>query len=96
MATPRSAASTLSTTRSSSIRIAAARFLEAGDDAQQGRLAAAGRTDEDDELALIDFEVDVLEHLDGAELLADVPEGEAWCAHRPSYLMPVEAMPEAM
>ena len=46
-------------------------LLEPGDDAQQRRLAAAGRADEDDELAVGDIEVDALEDVDLAEGLLD-------------------------
>ena len=46
------------------------RILQPGDDAQQRRLAAAGRADEDDELAVLHLEVDALQHLDLAEGLS--------------------------
>ena len=49
---------------------AGGRVLQPGDDAQQRRLAAAGRADEDDELAVLHLEVDALQHLDRAEGLA--------------------------
>ncbi|MNT38091.1 hypothetical protein D3C72_1742690 [compost metagenome] len=45
--------------------------LKAGDGAQQGRLAAAGGPDEDDELAVLHFEIDALENLMAAIGLAD-------------------------
>ena len=57
------------TTRSADPDFAAGRFLEAGDHPQQRRFAAARRADEDDELAVDDLEVDVLEDADGAERL---------------------------
>ena len=38
---------------------------EAADDVEQGRFAAAGGADEADELALLDFEVDPFQHVDG-------------------------------
>ena len=47
--------------------------LEPGDQAQQRGLAAAGRADEDDELAVLDLEVDVLDDVDRPEGFADVP-----------------------
>ena len=51
--------------------LAGADRLEPGDHREQRRLAAAGRADQHDELAGLDLEVDVLQHLDGAEALAD-------------------------
>ena len=50
--------------------------LEAGDDAQQRRLAAARRTEEADELALRDRQVDVLERLEASERFPDSFEAE--------------------
>jgi hypothetical protein len=41
-------------------------LLEAGDHPQKRGLAAAGRTDEDDELALPDLQVDPVDHINGA------------------------------
>jgi hypothetical protein len=38
---------------------------------KQRRFSAAGRADKDDELATFRFEVDVVQHLHGAERLAD-------------------------
>ena len=58
---------------------AAGRPLEAGDHAQQRRLAAAGRADEDDELAVGDLQIDVVQHVDAAEGLRDI--GELDVAH---------------
>ena len=46
--------------------------LEAGDDAQQRRLAAAGGAEEADEFAFADVEADVVQRQDGAEPLGDV------------------------
>lgn len=51
---------------------AGGRVLQAGDDAQQGRLAAARRADEDDEFAILDVEVDAFQHIDGAEGFLDI------------------------
>ena len=81
MASPRSAAGTSLTTLAVEPDLAGARLLQPGDDAQQRRLAAAGRADEDDELAVRDVEVDVVEHLDRAEGFRDAAEAEV--GHRP-------------
>ena len=48
--------------------------LEAGGDPQHGRLAAAARAEEGEELALLDLEADVVDGLDGAEPLGDPAE----------------------
>ena len=56
--------------------VAAADLLEAGDHPEQRRLAAAGGADEDDELAVVDLEVDAVDHLGGAEALHDLAELE--------------------
>ena len=53
---------------------ARSRILETGDHAQRRRLAAAGRSDEHDELAVFDREVQVLDRLNGAERLVEVDE----------------------
>ena len=45
-----------------------------GDQAEERRLAAARRADEDDELALLDVEVDALDDVDVAKRLLDVGE----------------------
>lgn len=45
--------------------IAAAQFLETRDHPQQGRLAATGRADEDAEFAVLDIEIDTLDHIEG-------------------------------
>ena len=45
--------------------------LEPGDEAEKGRLAAARRADEDDELAGLDVEIDALDDVDRAEGLLD-------------------------
>jgi hypothetical protein len=49
-------------------------LLEPGDRAQQRRLPAARRADEDDELARFDVEVDAVENVQIAVGLLDVPE----------------------
>src|SRR6185437_9198995 len=51
-----------------------ARRLEAGDDAQQGGLAAAGRSDDDRELAVLDRRVDALDRTLRAESLGDADD----------------------
>ncbi len=48
--------------------------LEAGEHAQRGRLAAAGRPDQDEELAVPDVEREVVDRDDLAEQLVDVIE----------------------
>jgi hypothetical protein len=49
-------------------------LLEAGDQAQRRGLAAAGRAEQREELALLDVERDLLDRLKGAEGLAHVVE----------------------
>src|SRR6476620_9239310 len=60
------------------------RLDQVADDAQEGRLAASGRPDQGDELALLDLEVDVLERDRAAlELLRDAvdrDDGQATCS----------------
>ena len=57
--------------------VARADLLEAGDHAESSRLAGAGRTDEDQELAVCDLEVEPVDR-DGPvrENLGDVVEGD--------------------
>ena len=74
MASPRSAGGTSLTRCAVDQEIARGDLLEPGDHPQQGGLAAAGRTDEDAELAVLDLEVDALDDLDVAVALADVLE----------------------
>ena len=52
------------------------RSLEARDDAEQRRLAAAARADERNEFALAHVERDVLERADLVEGLADIPHAD--------------------
>ena len=47
------------------------------DAAQQRRLAAAGRPDDGDDLALTDVEVDVAEHFERAVALAEALDADA-------------------
>src|SRR3546814_12601591 len=50
--------------------------LDAGDGAQQNRLAGAGRPADHDGLARLDREVDAVEHHGAAEALLDADDGE--------------------
>jgi hypothetical protein len=50
--------------------------FQPGDDAQQRGLAAAARADEGDELAMGDVGIDIAQHLEVAEALAECPDGE--------------------
>ena len=56
---------------------AVGRVLEAGDDAQQRRLAAARRAEQRDELAGRELEADIVERDEVAERLADVADFDA-------------------
>ena len=56
------------------VDLAGADLLEAGDHPQQRGLAAAGRADEDGEGAVVDREVDAVDHFERLEALPDVPE----------------------
>ncbi len=47
--------------------LASGRLLQAGDDVERGRLAAAGRAQQGHELAVLDAQVHVLAGLHGAE-----------------------------
>ena len=67
-------------------------LLQAGDHAQQRGLAAAGRADEDDELAVVDLQVDAVDHARGAEVLADLPAAAVMAMS----LHSAEAMPAVM
>ena len=57
--------------------MAAVGNLKAGNDAQQGGLAAAGRADKDEEFAVLDVQADVLQDFRASERFADMlkPEG---------------------
>ncbi|MNZ63644.1 hypothetical protein D3C78_817950 [compost metagenome] len=48
--------------------------LETGDDAQQRRFSAARGADENDEFAVFDLKIDVMQHMNGAERLVEVFE----------------------
>ena len=67
--------------------LARGHVLEAGDEPQEGRLAAAGGADEDDELAVLDVEIDAVDDADGAERLANRLQLDA--AH--SRILPLPA-----
>ena len=54
--------------------LALADLEEAGEDVEKRGLAAAGRAEQDDELALLDLEVEVGDDGERAVLLDDVPE----------------------
>ena len=73
--------------------VAGSRVVEAGDQAQQGGFAAAGGSDEDDELAIGDLQVDAVDHGHLAEGFADAGELEGRCC---GHLSPVVAMPVVM
>ena len=77
MARPRLAAGTSLTALAVDEDLAAGDLLEPGDHPQQRGLSAAGRADEDDELAVLDVEVDAVDDLDRAEALDDAAELEA-------------------
>jgi hypothetical protein len=52
-------------------------YLEAGDDAQQGRLARAGGAEQRHQLAVADVEVEVVADDGGAEALVEIPDLDA-------------------
>ena len=56
--------------------MAGRRLLEAGDQAQAGRLARARRPEHGEELARRDVEVDAVDGADGAEMAGDAAEGD--------------------
>ncbi len=72
----RSLGSRLFTTRVADRDFPGGDLLEAGDHAQQRRLAAAGRPDDDDELAVGDLDIDAEDHFERAVALADVAEAD--------------------
>ena len=59
--------------------LAPADLFQAGDHAQQRRLAAAGGADEDHEFAILDAQVDVSRDFDAVVVLADA--GECQVSH---------------
>ena len=67
MAMSRSFGATLFTTRPPMAISPALMFSRPGDHAQQGGFAAAGRADQDDELAIIDLDADAVQDFGGAE-----------------------------
>ena len=74
MAMSRALGGTLFTTLVADQDLAGGDLLQAGDHAQQRGLAAAGRTDQDDELAVVDGDVHAVDHLVAPEGLAHLPE----------------------
>ena len=64
--------------------LAAGDRFEAGEHPQRRRLAAAGRADEDDELAVCDLEVDALHDLDRAVAFHEPPEADGRHAYPPA------------
>ena len=54
--------------------VAGSRIVEPRDQAQQGRLATAGRADKDDEFAFFDLKVDAVYHMDRTKGLSDLAE----------------------
>ena len=61
---------------------AAGRLLEPADHPERGRLAAAGRAEEAEELAVTDLEVDLVDRHLVAELLDDIDETDVDLRHR--------------
>ena len=68
--------------------LAAGHVLEPGDQPQERRLAAAGRADEDDELAILDLEIERGNDDDVAKRLSDVAEDKA--AHHVAPILEVD------
>ena len=73
--------------------VAGGGVLKPGDDPQQRRLAAAGRADEDTELAVLDIEIDALDHFGLAEGLGDAAERER--AHQSRTGAPLRTLSSA-
>ena len=61
--------------------------LQPRDHAQQGRLAAARRADQDDELAVVDQDIDAMDDLDRSEGLSDVADRDRSHAVPPGMLL---------
>jgi hypothetical protein len=68
---------------------AAAQLFEACDQAQHRRLATARRPDEHEELPIVNVQIEVFDHLDGAEMLRDAIEQHI--RHEASRLEPAIA-----
>ena len=64
MAMPRLAGGTFATSLPSMMIEPDVASSRPGDDAQQRRFSAAGRSDENDEFAVLDLEIDALQHID--------------------------------
>jgi len=67
------------------VDVAVGELLQAGDQAQAGRFAAAGRPDQDEELLVLDGDIDVVDGDDFTKPLGDVIEGET-CHNETSLL----------
>ena len=65
--------------------LAAVDVLQAGNGPQCGGLAAARRAQQHEELAMADFEVELADDVVVAEILLDVPEGDAGHLQAPSW-----------
>ena len=86
MAMPRSAAATAFIGLPPIRQLAGGDLLQPGDHAQQGGLAAAGRADEDHQLAILDGQRDVADGFDLAEGFGDVLEFDRCQFFNPSSL----------
>ena len=69
-------------------QVAARDLFEARDHAQRGRFAAAGRTDQNDKLFILDLQIEVFDDLDVTRInLLDIFQRNA-CHLLPSFLIP--------
>ena len=68
---------------------AAGDLLQPRDHAQQGRLAAARRADQDDEFAVLDIDIDAVDNLYAAERLFDVPHDDVAICF-PTYFISIK------
>jgi hypothetical protein len=72
--------------------VAARRAVETGDHAQKRRLAAARRADEHNEFAVLDAQVDIVEHRRRAKALVEVLDPQV--GHTETDLTAPEVRPE--
>ncbi len=86
MAMSRSLGGTSFTTRPPISMAPAGRLLQPGDDVEQRRFAAAGGADQHGELAAFDLQVDALQHVELAETLAHIANGQR--GHRIPFTSP--------